>query len=974
MRAFTRLAALAAAAFFLGTPAVHAAVAVPAGFDQRVLADGLTQPTQIAWAPDGRAFVTEKGGRIRVITAAGNLKAAPLLDIRSRVNQLQDRGLLGIAVSPDFATDRQLYYAYTYDLAPSTPDGDAPMVARVERVTVNADDTVGATTVVMGQDVSSPCPRVSDSCMPSDGRSHSIGTIRFGPDGTLWVGLGDSASYAEVDDLAFRAQEEGGLAGKILHVDTNGHGLPGHPFCPSTTDLTKACTKIFAKGFRNPYRFTLDGNVPMVGDVGWGSREELDRVVAGGNYGWPCWEGDRQTTGYSSDPRCTSLYAAGGVKAPLYSYSHDNATASIIGGPVMPASSPFGAGYAGDVFIADYAKNLVQRVRLAPDRTCTTTPCTVVPFATGWAGGTDLELSPGGNLAWALFGTGGADGSVTEVVPAGANRTPVAEAAAAPLPNTAGLGFRFSSSASSDPDGDALTARWDFGDGSATVTGATVDHTYAASVTRATVKLTVSDGRGASATDTVVVTPGDQAPSPQISAPTQDQLFADGQPVTLRGSAADAEDGALGGSSLVWHVVLHHGTHVHVLNDVTGTEASFTPFDDHDADTTYSVTLTATDSAGNSVETAPVTLRPRKVALTLRSDPPGASIGFGEAARTTPVTFDAAVGFRTTLTAPATFTAGGQSYRFVSWSDGGAAQHPFVVPGTATTLTATYAPAAGSRENKALARAATASASHSATYAPDKAVDGSGTTRWSSTFADNQWWRVDLGAARAVDGVRVDWEAAFATRYLVETSTDAVTWSTAADVTIAAKGVKESSFASRTARYVRITALTRATVYGASFWEVGVFGPDDATAPPPPPPTPPPPPPPTGSDLARAGTASASSSHSASFSPAYGNDANATTRWSSAFADNQWWQVDLRAPATVGRVLVTWERAYASAYDVQTSMDGVTFTTAASATATADGPRTTTFTPRSARYVRIVGRTRATVYGISFFAFEVYGS
>jgi glucose/arabinose dehydrogenase len=513
-----RLALLTVA--LLAMPAAAgAAVTVPTGFDQRVLAAGISQPTQVAWAPDGRMFVAEKPGRIRVVTAAGALLTAPLMDITARVNSQQDRGLLGIALSPTFAVDHQLFYVFTYELQPGTPDSDAPMVARVERVTVNADNTVSAPTVVLGTDVSGPCPRVSDTCMPSDGRSHSIGTIRFGPDGTLWIGLGDSADYNVVDELAFRAQEEGVMSGKLLHVDTSGRGLPGHPFCPSETDLTKTCTRLYAKGFRNPYRFTITaGGVPLVGDVGWGSREELDRVVAGGNYGWPCWEGDRQTTGYSADARCTALYAAQTAKAPLHTYSHDNANAAIVGGPVMPADTPFGADYAGDVFFGDYAKGFVQRLDLAADGTCTTTPCTVRSFATGWVG-TDLELSPARNLAWTLFGTGGPDGSVVEVLPtASGNRTPVARATVTPLAGSAGRGYRFGAGTSTDPDGDPLTATWDFGDGTAAQAGTDVEHVFAAGVTSATVTLTVADGRGATATDTDTVHPGDAPPVPQIRA------------------------------------------------------------------------------------------------------------------------------------------------------------------------------------------------------------------------------------------------------------------------------------------------------------------------------------------------------------------------------------------------------------------------------------------------------------------------
>ena len=92
---------------------------------------------------------------------------------------------------------------------------------------------------------------------PSDGITHSIGTVRSAPDGTLFVGSGDGAEFSGVDDRAFRSYDDKSYAGKVLHIDRNGRGLPGHPFCPADNDLSHVCTKVYAKGFRNPFRFTL---------------------------------------------------------------------------------------------------------------------------------------------------------------------------------------------------------------------------------------------------------------------------------------------------------------------------------------------------------------------------------------------------------------------------------------------------------------------------------------------------------------------------------------------------------------------------------------------------------------------------------------------------------------------------------------------------------------------------------------------
>src|SRR5204863_6493168 len=99
---------------------------------------------------------------------------------------------------------------------------------------------------------------------------HTIGTVRADPDGSLWVGTGDASSYSSVDPLALHSQDENSLRGKVLHVDREGRGLPGHPFCPGDANLDHACTKVYAKGFRNPFRFALrPGAGPVLGDVGW---------------------------------------------------------------------------------------------------------------------------------------------------------------------------------------------------------------------------------------------------------------------------------------------------------------------------------------------------------------------------------------------------------------------------------------------------------------------------------------------------------------------------------------------------------------------------------------------------------------------------------------------------------------------------------------------------------------------------------
>src|SRR5262249_55182414 len=152
---------------------------------------------------------------------------------------------------------------------------------------------------------------------PSEGSSHSIGSVRVAADGTLFVGTGDGNDYTKVDPLTFNDNNPQTYRGKIMHIDRNGHGLPGHPFCPADTTLTDVCTKILAMGVRTPSRYpTRPGGGLAIGDVGENAYEELALANGGEDFGWPCWEGPVQTPfqdsmgkKYSTPPFCMARYA-----------------------------------------------------------------------------------------------------------------------------------------------------------------------------------------------------------------------------------------------------------------------------------------------------------------------------------------------------------------------------------------------------------------------------------------------------------------------------------------------------------------------------------------------------------------------------------------------------------------------------------------------------------------------------------------
>lgn len=692
----------------LATGSSARAATLPSGFSERNVVTGLSMPTAAAWTPDGRLLVAEKAGVVK-LAEPGQTTARTILDLRSVVHSYWDRGLLGIAVDGQFATNPYVYLLFTYEMNPADPDRFGEMTSQLRRYRLTAAGDLVEGTPILGTFTSSLCPAPSNAvdCIPSEGDSHSIGSVRSAADGTLYVGSGDAASYSKVDPLALRTYDEQSLAGKVVHIDRNGRGLAGHAFCPGESDLSKVCTKVFAKGFRNPFRFELlpgDQGL-LVGDVGWSEHEEVDLVrTAGGNYGWPCYEGAARTSGYDAYAQCTAEYAKEGTaladRQPIWSYDRAAQDAAVVGGPVYPGGT-YPAGYAGSVFVADYAQQWVKRLTLDGSDRVTA----VSSFATDWSG-VQLLLTPAGELAYVSFGTGAdGTGSIKAISYGTGNRAPTAKAAATPSSGGAPLTVRLSSAGSSDPDGDALAYRWTFGDGSDPSTDPAPQHVYSAPGTY-TATLTVDDGRGQTATDTVRITVGNDPPAPRISAPAAGATFRAGEVVDLAGGATDPETGALSADALTWRVTLHHSSHTHPILEVAGTASpKFRAVSDHDADSWYEVVLTATDPTGLSASTT-LELRPETIPLQITSTPSGAPVTYAGRSRTTPVAQDAAVGFKTSVSAAQRFVKDGRVWEFTGWSDGGARLHDLTIPASALSLKATYTDA-GAATGALVASAAT---------------------------------------------------------------------------------------------------------------------------------------------------------------------------------------------------------------------------------------------------------------------------
>ncbi|HEX4945519.1 MAG TPA: PQQ-dependent sugar dehydrogenase [Blastocatellia bacterium] len=566
------------------------------------------QPVGLTWAADGRMFIWQERGIVRIFKN-GALLPTPFIDISARVNTVNDRGLLGLALDPNFASNGYVYLLYTYE-PNNNPNDPAPKTARLTRVTANPANPdvalAGSEIILLGSIGAAPCsqyPAGSD-CIGNDTDSHSADTLRFGPDGKLYVSIGDGASYNFADPLALRAQDLNSYNGKILRINSDGTAPADNPFYNGSPNSVRS--KVYAYGLRNPYRFGIhptSGEV-MIGDVGWTAWEEINRG-RGANFGWPCYEGNNPQTAYQNNfAQCRAL-AASAVTKPLYVYDHSAGGGAVIGGAHYTATQ-YPTQYRGNFFYGEYVGQYINRMAFDASNNL----LSVVRFASNVGGVVAVELGPDGAFYYIEL----VSGQVRRLRYT-AISTPVAVAAATPTSGPSPLTVTFSSAGSKDPGGSALTYKWDFGDGTSS-TAANPTHVYSSATTKTfTAKLTVTNTQGNSASATVAITVGLQAPVATITSPTGGIKYKTGTTVTFTGTANDP-DGVLTASSFAWQVLLHHNGHVHPYLTKTGTSGSFL-VEEHglpNENIFYEIILTVTDSSGlTDVERVNVSVSKAKV-------------------------------------------------------------------------------------------------------------------------------------------------------------------------------------------------------------------------------------------------------------------------------------------------------------------------------------------------------------------------
>jgi glucose/arabinose dehydrogenase len=519
----------------------NAALTLPTNFVRDDVVPGVTfdTPTGIAFMPDGRMLVAEKRGRVWLVKN-GIRHPTPLWSSENEVLNANDRGLLGVAVDPNYTANRYVYFLYTVDPDSNGTDDNNDAFGRLARYQVSAADSnvlaAGSRTILLGVDWRHG---------PASGSpSHTIGSLRFGTDGSLLVSAGEGAQFSMTDaggnDAglfgatktdpienvgAFRAQYIGSLAGKILRINpANGHGYASNPYVNG--DLTSVRSRVWAYGLRNPFRFAVrpgsgvadtslgQPGTLYIGDVGWNAYEEIDVAAQPGkNFGWPCYEGPVTVSSYQSATPTHSGCGTMGTPAnpatatPPSAYWHHGQ--GVLGSPpgftgntsvggTFYTGTSYPAVYRNQYFFADYGTDWIK-VAIVDS---TNQVQQVMDFASDADGPVDLQIDPvTGDVFYAAIITGRIHRLRSTT--GSSNAPPVADAAGAPLAGAAPLAVSFSSAGSFDPDFDPIQASWNFGDATGS-TLASPSHTYTAPGTYVAV-LTVSDNRGGQSSDSLSV-------------------------------------------------------------------------------------------------------------------------------------------------------------------------------------------------------------------------------------------------------------------------------------------------------------------------------------------------------------------------------------------------------------------------------------------------------------------------------------
>ncbi|MFI6989544.1 carbohydrate-binding protein [Nonomuraea wenchangensis] len=669
----TTVALITSGTLALDAPPANALVIPASDYQQVSLASGgaeLGEAMSLAVMPNRSVVHTARDGTVRVTDVNGTTKVAGKLDVYSH----DEEGLQGVAVDPGFASNRYLWLYYSPRL--STPNGDAPSTGtqaqfdqwkgelHLSRFTLKSDDTLDLASekvVLRVQNDRGQC-------------CHVGGDIDFDAAGNLYLTTGDdtnpfeSSGYSPLDERTDRnpqfdaqrsAANTNDLRGKLLRIKPQPDGtytIPsGNMFAPGTA---KTRPEIYAMGFRNPFRMSVDKatGVVYLGDYGPDAgvtnssrgpsgQVEFDRITGPGNYGWPYCTGTNTTSETynewnfatnSTGPkynctggptnnsfRNTGLTTLPAAKPAWIRYAGDagsppefgSGSESPMGGPVyrydagLSSAVKFPQTLDGRFFAGEYGRRWIKAIEVKADGGYGEIS------AFPWSGTQvmDMAFGPDGALYVLDYGTGSNNQALYRIEYIGsANRNPIARASADKTSGPAPLTVSFSSAGSSDPEGGALTYSWSFGDGT-TSTAANPSKTYTANGAY-TATLTVRDPQGLTGTASVIVNVGNTAPTVTLTTPADGQLFSFGDTVPFQVTVSDPEDGTIDCAGVTVSYLLGHDSHRHKITSKTGCSGSIAvPLDgEHDAAANiYGVFEASYTDRGGLTSTSDRTLQPR---------------------------------------------------------------------------------------------------------------------------------------------------------------------------------------------------------------------------------------------------------------------------------------------------------------------------------------------------------------------------
>ncbi|MBM0231298.1 ThuA domain-containing protein [Micromonospora sp. STR1_7] len=587
-------------------------------FEKRTLDDNTVDPMALAVAPDGRVIYVQRGGQVKIFKPSTNSTVtAGTLSVYTG----GEDGLTGMALDPNFASNG---YVYLYH----SPASSTTDVNRVSRYTLTGD-TLNMSSGVTIIDI----PAYRDRTFPEPG--HTGGYIEFGPDGNLYIGTGDDTppnldpnwqGYAPLDwrsgksnlDAARTAGNTNDLRGKLLRIRPGASGsytIPTGNLYPQGTAQTRP--EIYAMGFRNPFRFSIDpangwvyladygpDRNPPTTNRGPEGLVELNVIKSPGNYGWPFCHGDNQPyapfnpdTGVvgakfncnapvNNSPNNTGLVNLKPVVAPNIWYGYGTSPtfpelgsggSAPMGGPVYrydaanPSATKFPPYYDGVHFFYEWSRSYVKEVHFDSATAVTRTN----PFlpAGRFNKPMDMEFGKDGSLyllEWGTnFGGGNSDSGLYRIDYIQGGRSPIAKATGTPTSGSAPLTVQFSSAGTADPDpGNTLSYQWTFGDGT-TSTAANPSHVYTANGNY-TAQLKVTDNTGKTGFANVQITVGNTAPVVTITTPGNGGMLTFGDRVPYQITVSDPGGAAIDCTKVFLNPALGHDDHAHETTEYPG--------------------------------------------------------------------------------------------------------------------------------------------------------------------------------------------------------------------------------------------------------------------------------------------------------------------------------------------------------------------------------------------------------------------